>query len=271
MTWHVSTESLASYARGAIDEASAYSLEQHLLECAACRERVAGLVDERRLARVWDGVDELVHAPGRGPVERVLVRFGVSDALARLLAATPSLTLSWLGAVALALGFSVVAAYGSERGWLIFLALAPLLPLAGVAAAYGPWLDPVYELSLASPLGSFRLLLVRTVAVLATTTVLAGAASLALPQLDWRMGAWLLPALGITALSLALASAFPLLWAAGGLGFLWISLVSLTATASDDRYVAFRAPTQVFFAALTLVAVLVVVLRRERYEMSRAV
>ena len=46
-----------------------------------------------------------------------------------------------------------------------FLALAPLLPLAGVAAAFGAALDPTYEIGLAAPLSAVRLLLLRTVAV----------------------------------------------------------------------------------------------------------
>lgn len=266
MSWHVETETLAAYARATIDEVSAFSVEAHLLSCADCRDRVGALVDPGRLERVWTEIEELVDAPSRGPVERLLLRLGLSEHLARLLAATPSLTLSWLGAVALALTFAVVAAYESERGLLVFLALAPLLPLAGVAAAYGPGLDPTYEIGLASPLRSFRLLLIRAAAVLATTTLLAAVASLALPQLDWRVAAWLLPALALTTLSLALATYVPPLWASGALAFLWIAVVTLTATAGDDRFAAFRAPVQLVFLVTTLAAAAVVVRRREAFE-----
>lgn len=269
MSWHLEHETLAAYATGRVDEPTAFSVEAHLVACGACRERVNALVEPDRLERIWAEVEEIVDSPARGPVERLLSRAGVSEHLARLLAATPSLTLSWLGAVALALAFGVVAAHGSDRGLLVFLALAPLLPLAGVAAAYGPGLDPTYEIGIASPLRSFRLLLVRAVAVLGTTTALAALASLALPDLDWRVAAWLLPALGLTTVSLALATYVPVPWAFGGLAFGWVALVTLAAAASDDRFVAFRLPAQVAFLAATLLGASIVTRRREVFETRR--
>src|SRR5438093_4209165 len=112
----------------------------------------------------------------RGPVEAVLVRVGVPDHVARLLAATPSLRISWFGATAVALGFSILAAYG-RKDPLMFLVVAPLLPLGGVAAAFGPGMDPTYEVGLACPVRTSRLLLIRATAVLAATLVLSGIAS----------------------------------------------------------------------------------------------
>ena len=111
MSWHAEPELLESYARGTVDEASAFSLEAHLVACAACRRHTASLVERERLERVWEEIQELVDAPRRGPVERVLVRLGVPDHVARLLAATPSLSLSWFLAVSLGLAFAVLAAH----------------------------------------------------------------------------------------------------------------------------------------------------------------
>ena len=80
---------------------------------------------------------------------------------------------------------------------MLFLLVAPLLPLAGVAAAYGPLVDPAYELALAAPLGSLRLLLLRAVAVVAVDDAARRwPRALALPGLDWTAAAWLLPSLG---------------------------------------------------------------------------
>lgn len=266
MSWHADQSTLAAYASGTIDEASALSIEAHLLACAACRAQVAAFADGARLERIWDEVESVVDAPARRPVERLLVRAGVADHVARLLAATPSLTLSWLGAAALALAFAVAGAYESDRGLLVFLALAPLLPLAGVAAAYGPGLDPTHEIGLAAPIRSFRLLLIRAAAVLATTTALAALAALALPEFSWLVAAWLLPGLGLTLLSLALATYVSPLWAFGGLAFVWVALVTLTATASDDRFLTFRAPAQAAFLAIALAAATVVAQRRQRFD-----
>ena len=107
------------------------------------------------------------------------------------------------------LAFAVWAARGDQQGVYWFLVLAPMLPLAGVAAAYGQGVDPTYEVGLAAPMRSFGLLLIRAVAVLVTTTVIAGLAALALPGLQWTAAAWLLPSLGLTLASLALATRMP--------------------------------------------------------------
>ena len=270
MSWHAEPELLETYARATLDQASAFSLEAHVLECPDCRARMAGLVERDRLARVWDEVQELVDAPGRGPVEALLVRLGTPDHLARLLAATPSLTLSWFGAVAISLAFAVAAAHQGERGVFLFLALAPLLPLAGVAAAYGAALDPTYEIGLASPIRSFRLLLIRAVAVLATTTTLVGAAALALPQLDWRAAAWLLPALGLILLSLVLATFISAVAAFGSVAFAWLSVVMLSWTVADDTFVAFRGAAQIVFLILTLTGAFVVARRRDSFDFGRS-
>ena len=51
----------------------------------------------------------------------------------------------------------------SDGGLGLFLLVAPLIPVAGVAAAYGPSSDPSYEAVLASPYPMVRLVLLRTV------------------------------------------------------------------------------------------------------------
>ena len=72
---------------------------------------------------------------------------------------------------------------GTDRGLALFLVVAPLIPVAGVAAAFGPGLDPTWEITVAAPGGGFRLLLLRAAAVFATTFAMASVASLALPGL----------------------------------------------------------------------------------------
>src|SRR5206468_10612326 len=115
-------------------EAGAYSLEAHLLACAECRMLLSPLTDRNAIERMWMDIEEAVDAPRPGPVERVLLRLGLPDHVARLLAATPPLRLSWLGAVAVALVFALLAAHGGHAGLVVFLAMAPLVPVAGVAA-----------------------------------------------------------------------------------------------------------------------------------------
>src|SRR5439155_10052887 len=187
------TEVVARYAGGELDEARAYSLEAHLLSCGDCRALLSPLADRTTVERTWMEIEEAVDSPRPGPVERLLRRLGVPEHLSRLLAATPSLRLSWFAAVTVALGFAVLAARGDHAGLVVFLAMAPLIPVAGVAAAFGPGIDPTYEIGLASPYRSGRLLLLRSMAVLVASLVLIGLGALALPGLDWSAMAWLLP------------------------------------------------------------------------------
>src|SRR4051812_39329467 len=195
MTWHAEDDLLDAYVAGAVDRAHAFSIEAHLAQCERCRMAIAPRADGLRLERLWLDVEDRLDAPVPGPIESVLRRLGMSEHVARLLAATPSLRLTWLSAIALVLGFGVLAAHYGERGLLLFLCVAGLAPMAGVAAAFAPGLDPTYELGLAAPLSSARLLLLRSAAVLATTIPLAGIAALALPSVGWTAVAWLVPSL----------------------------------------------------------------------------
>jgi anti-sigma factor RsiW len=270
--WHADTTLLSTYASGDLDEARAYSLEAHLLACARCRAGVGNVSDHEQLDRMWAEVTEAVDAPRLGVVERGLVRLGVRDDVARLLAATPSLRLSWLGAEALALGFAVVAANaavtegGRELGMFLFLVVAALLPVGGVAAAYGPGLDPTYEVSLASPMRSFGLLMTRAAAVLGTSTVLAGLSALALPGLDWAAVAWLLPSLGLTLASLAVATRLRPLVAAGSVTFAWVTVSLVAAYRANDRFVIFRGGGQAAFLVVIALSAIVIARRREAFE-----
>ena len=87
----------------------------------------------------------------------------------------------------------------------IFLTLAPLLPVAGVALSYGPAADPAYELTLAAPYSVLRLVLLRSVAVVTCTVALTAIGALALADNGWQAVAWLLPALALSAATLALS------------------------------------------------------------------
>jgi len=227
MTWHAEPETLARYARGELDDIDAFSVELHVVTCAECRAAIAPTVDEAPLARAWAGVAAEVAMPPPRPIERLLLAADVREHLARLLAATPSLRASWFIAVAVALSFAVVAAHTAVGGVALFLVVAPLLPLAGVAAAYGPGVDPTYEIGLVAPLRSFHLLLIRAVAVLVSTATLALLASLALPRVGWATAAWLLPSLALVAVSLALSSVIAPLAAATGVALVWVATTTL--------------------------------------------
>jgi hypothetical protein len=271
-TWHADAELLDRYTSGAIDDAQAYSIEAHLLSCDNCRSALAGRADAAMLRRAWVGVVDALDTPRPGVVERGLLSHGVHDHVARLLAATPSLSLSWFAAEAIALGFAVVAASAgttdgrSDLGLLLFLVVAALLPVGGVAAAYGPGVDPTYEVALSSPMRSYRLLLIRSTAVLASSVVLSAVAALALPAFDWRAVAWVLPSLALTLATLALSTWVRPLVAAGGVVLGWVFVSILSAYDHADRLVIFHASGQIACLVLVAVSVLALASRREALE-----
>ncbi len=264
-TWHLEADLLEDYALGApLSPAVAASAETHLERCAQCRGRLTPMVDADRLAAVWDEVVDAVEAPRLSPVERLLQQLGVADSTARLVAVTPSLRLAWLSGVAVALLMALAAAHTGEEGVALFLALAPVLPVAGVALSFGPRTEPMHEVALATPFSSFRLLLLRSGTVVATALLLAVPVAALLPGSPWLAVAWLLPALALVTASLALASRFEPVVSAAGLAAVWLA-VSLSALAPrvDDLLVT-RVGVQATCVALAVLAALALVRQRRQ-------
>lgn len=269
MSWHVQSDAMRSYASGSIDTTQQFSVEAHLLSCAACRSTLAALADRAALERTWEGIVSETAAPALGRIERLLIRCGVTEHVARLLAATPSLRGSWLLAVGGVLALAVMVANGASNGYLFFLAVAPLLPLAGIAAAFGPGVDPTYEVGIAAPIRSFRLLLIRSVAVLSSTIAFGAPAALLLPGFDWRAAAWLLPSLALSTTSLALSTLVHPLRAAVTVAVAWLATVGAGASVARGEEAArsvFGEQMQVVVLVVAVGAWLFLAARREDFE-----
>lgn len=269
MSWHITTADLRSYANGGLVATQQFSIEAHLLSCADCRSTLSSFVDKVSLARTWEAIGAETIAPRPTAIERGLMHFGVRDHNARLLAATPSLRQSWLLAVGAVLALAVGVAHGAEGGFLFFLAVAPLLPLAGIAAAFGPGIDPTYEIGVAAPLRSFRLLLIRAVAVLVSTISLGLVAALFLPDLTWAALSWLLPSLGLVTSSLALSTFINPLRSASAVAVLWLAAVGLAAWSAEGHLALrtmFGETMQMAVLIVTLSAGLFLLARREEFE-----
>jgi hypothetical protein len=222
--WHLDADLATAYAAGRTTPVLAASVEQHVMACAQCRAALAPAVEAPRLDRVWGEVLEQVQAPPSGLLERLLRRLGLSECTARLIALTPSLRGGWLTGVVVVLALALTAAHSGRHGIAVFLALAPLLPMAGGAVAFGRATDPAYDVVDAAPYDAFRLLAVRAAAVVATTLALAIPAALLLPGSWWVSVGWLLPALALAVATLALAPRVQPVVTAGALTALWLAV-----------------------------------------------
>ncbi|KAA9376524.1 zf-HC2 domain-containing protein [Microbispora cellulosiformans] len=259
--WHIPPGLLERYLEGALDPVNVMSLEAHLVRCDRCRTAVPA--DEAWLAASWRGVSAEIARPRPSPAERALRRAGVPEHLAKLLVATPALSRAWAASVAVALAFAVTAAHLTDEGFLVFLTLAPVLPTAGIALAYGRWADPAYETYAATPMAGAPLLLVRSVAVLLTAVALT---TLAVPLLPAATAAWLLPALALSTGCLALATRVPLPVAAAVLAGGWPLAVTAVGLATDDRALPFRPAAQVLYGGVAALLALALYVRRHRLD-----
>ncbi|WP_405624551.1 zf-HC2 domain-containing protein [Streptomyces sp. NBC_01396] len=268
MTWHVAEEDLRAYAQGELAPPLLWSADTHLVACARCRAVLAEVGDPVGLDVGWERLDAELDAPRPRLFESLLLRLGVADHTARLLAATPVLRRSWLGAVAAVLVMSVAAAHTTQAtaAPTLFLALAPLLPLAGVALSYGPALDPTYEMAVVAPVHGFRLLMIRTVAVLVAGLGLNGLATLALPGFGLRALAWLLPALALTATGLALTARLGPVLAPSLVGGAWVALLLAARAQGAGTLVPFTAAGQGVAAAVAALAGGLLFLVRDRFD-----
>ena len=97
------------------------------------------------LSRVWAGVAAQVWRRRPGPLERLAGRLLRSPGLARALVATPSLLLAWVIATVVVLAAGMAATLGTGMPYVALL--APVVAGTGIAYAYGPGIDPAWELS----------------------------------------------------------------------------------------------------------------------------
>jgi len=249
--WHLDPDAIRRYSQGAAPPELAASAEAHLMSCAACRDVLSSHVDARRAATIWHEVVDRVDAPRRSGLERMLARLGVAETTARLVAATPTLRAPWLLAVAGVLALAAWAAQADERLLRVFLVVAPLGPLAGVAVAFAGRLDPTREIGLAAPYSGLRLLLIRTAAVLAVTVPIVAAAGFALPGSNWPAAALLLPTAGLTCAALALTARMTPVAAIGVVATAWV-LLTAPITIAGHLDLAFGVGAQIFWLAVAI-------------------
>ena len=165
------------------------------------QDRCPGDVD---LHRVWLGVAAEVWRRRPGLVERLAGRALRSPGLARALVTTPSLLLAWVIATAVVLVAGMFATLGTRTPFVALF--APAVAAAGIAYAYGPGVDPAWELSQSIAVSDRRVLLVRVLVVFALDAALGLAASAASGAAAAVTFGWLVPMTAVSALALAAAT-----------------------------------------------------------------
>jgi hypothetical protein len=271
--WHLDDDMLRRYVERADSLAEGASAEQHLLSCAPCRARVnaAASVIELSvidLAAVWDRTRDFIEVPRPSVFERLLRVAGLPAHEARLVAVASAFRGVWLAGVAAVLAFAALAAaVGHARGVWLFLAVAPVVPCLVVASSYDPWLDPALEPELVTPYPALRLILLRTIAVLAVALPVVVLLGLFIPTEE--PFAWLLPAVGFVAVVLAASTWVSPLRAAIAVSCAWLAVVSLLATRSGSADALLQAKAQAGFLVLAAASFVIFLLRRRRLRQLR--
>jgi hypothetical protein len=152
------------------------------------------------LDRVWTRVAGEVWARKPGRVEQLAIRLLHSPGLARALVTTPSLLLSWVLASISVLAVGMAATYASGEPWVALP--APALAGIGIAYAYGPGIDPAFELSRTMVVSDRTILLARGLAVFGLNAILGIVASLLTVEATDLTWLWLVPMTTISALGL---------------------------------------------------------------------
>jgi hypothetical protein len=169
-----------------------------------------------------------------GALERAAARLLRSPGLARALVTTPSLLLPWLIASAVVLAAGAVATLSTGRPWVALL--APAVAAAGIAYAYGPGIDPAWELSRSMAVSDRLVLLVRALAVFALDAGLGLAASAASGNAVGITFGWLVPMTAVCALALAVATVSRSANAGVAAGLAGWALLILSEEAATGRY-----------------------------------
>ena len=279
--WHVPDRDVDRYVAGTVDPISATSIESHVVACSVCQRRVGEHVHpvarDAEPDATWLAIADAIDRPTAtrirllGPLERrhpmSAVAFG-------------SPALRWSGALALAVVLLVpLVLHGAGLAGpalTLFFVLAPLLPLAGIAACYSTAIEPVGELAFATPARTVRLLAWRGSAVLAISLPVGVLAAVPFAVPAGLLLGWVLPALALCALTLAAATWRDPVPVAVGLAGTWAALVLVVTAAGERSAAAITNDLAAWAPAIQIVSlvaiaagVAVAISRRDTFEHAR--
>lgn len=203
------------------------------------------------LSRVWIGVAGQVWRRRPGLLERSAAALLRSPGLARALLTTPSLLVPWLLASTAVLGAGAAATSGT--GQPIVSLVAPAVAAAGIGYAYGPGIDPAWELSATMAISDRMVLLVRALVVFAVYALLGLAASAASGVAAALTFGWLIPMTLVSALALAAATVARSANVGVAAGLSGWTIMVLSWRAADGRFTAavtYTAPRAALYLVL---------------------
>jgi anti-sigma factor RsiW len=276
-TWHVPDRELDRYVAGTIAPVSAASIESHVITCAACRTRVAEQARTDTLVdTTWAAIADAIDRPSSNRL-RMLGRLERGRPMMVVTFGSPALR--WSGALALGVVVLLPLALNglglTGAALTLFLVLAPLLPLAGIAASYSAAIDPAGELAMATPARTIRLLLWRGLTVLAVSVPLVVLAAIPFSAPAGLTLVWILPALALCAITIAAATWRDPVPVAIGLAASWaVTALLLTigggrSAAAVTNAITSRSSTiQIVSLVAIVVGVAVAALRREAFEQA---
>lgn len=224
-------------------------------------------IDPARIDANWRAISIELDAPRASRLERSLRLVRVPLPVVRMVAATPALRRAWyLSIVAVVMIGLGVADPGDEGSLFALLVMAPLLPVLGVAMAYGSAADPSHEIQVATPMHGLRLATIRAATVLTASIAIIVLLSLFNEAARPVAAAWLLPAFAVTAASLALMTFYTPRRATSIVAIGWFAVVLVARIAADDPLAAFRVGGQVAAVGVAIAAATVAYVRRDRFE-----
>ena len=203
--WHIDGDDLAAYAEGRTGAVMLASVEAHLIACERCRAALSQQVhagdthDDAHDDWVWAGIVERVDRGNR--------LFSWPSRLLMVSISSPPLALVTALLAGLLVGFVCVARLSEARNATTMLvSFGPLVPLVGARVAFGRSVDPAGTMSAAAPMAAGRVAATRAL-VVTVIACLAGLMVSPLTTLDPHESVvWLLPALALSAISVAIAT-----------------------------------------------------------------
>ena len=200
--WHIDGDDLAAYADGHANAVLMSSIEAHLLTCERCR---AGLTSQVHLGDTEQ--DDHVWAAIVDGVDRGNRLFSWSSRILVVSISSPPLALVTALLAGLLVAFVSIARLSDARhATTMLVSFGPLVPLVGARIAFGRSVDPAGTMSAAAPLAAGRVAATRAL-VVTVIACLTGIVLSPLTTLDPRESfVWLLPALALSAISVAIAT-----------------------------------------------------------------